>query len=60
MRRQTVKMSGFDPCGQKRFFSSKNEAWKEAERQARESAGAVFKKPYRCKYCKGFHFTSVD
>jgi len=53
------KVKDFDDCGQKTFYRSKSEAWSDAARQHKESFGNSIKKPYKCRFCKGWHLTSV-
>ena len=59
MRRRTQKISDFDPCGQKKYYVSRNSALSDSARQHQESLGNVIKKPYKCKFCKGWHLTSI-
>ena len=58
MQHRKVKVKDFDDCGQKTFYHSKTEAWVDAARQNRDSLGNIIKKPYKCKYCNGWHLTS--
>jgi hypothetical protein len=60
LQRRLQKMTDFDPCGQKKWYRTKDEAWMDAARQNRESLGSIIKKPYKCKYCSGFHLTTLD
>jgi hypothetical protein len=53
-------MTDFDPCGQKKYYVTKSAAWMDAAAQNRQSFGAVIKRPYKCKFCKGFHLTTLD
>ena len=48
-------------CKGKRLFDTKWEVMTEILRMMDESYGGFgFLRPYRCKYCKGWHMTSYD
>lgn len=47
-------------CKGKRFFEKKDEANREIYRIMNESfSNTTFLRSYKCKFCKGFHFTSI-
>lgn len=60
MRNRVNKIKDFDNCGQKKSYSNKDDAWMDASKQNRESFGNIIKKPYRCKFCKNWHLTTLD
>ncbi len=48
-------------CKGKRPYDTKAEVMKDIFRMMKESYGGFgFLRPYRCKYCKKWHFTSSD
>ncbi len=59
MIHRKAKVKDFDDCGQKKFYPSKQMAWKDAALQNIESFGNVVKKPYKCTFCHGYHLTSI-
>lgn len=48
-------------CQNKKRYETKDKAMRQIHRMNEESFGGhTFLKPYRCKFCHGYHLTSRD